>query len=404
MAQYQDREYYIPLRKSDLIDLLCNDRGFAHEQAEQFRRLADLLTATFHFEYHQKLEELKNAYAPFDPDLATQEIAPLSPERRADCLHRLFQQFSWLMERANFKRLDQKVIEKSTREVSDWGLNMDVDFDVFERMELFVRGDVTGIRYRRRWTNWFRLESVQLPIFQRLVLMLKLKKSKRLPANVDVKHVFLKIFKDIPHMDLEMLLPGARIKMPYMQRVKLGGSVLSGAGFVIYSVVKSIVQTAAFGVSFLLGPLAAIGGYGFKQYYGYQSTKTQCSLQLTQSLYFQNLGNNRGVLFALLDEAEEQECREALLAYYTLWRHAGPDGWKATELDDYVEMDLERLANLKVDFEVEDALAKLERLRLVTKREDRFAAVPIDQALERLDHAWDNFFQYNKINLDPINQ
>src|SRR6185295_2115696 len=115
-------------------------------------------------------------------------------------------------------------------------------------------------------------------------------------------------------------------------------------------------------------------------------------LQLTQSLYYQNLGNNQGVLFALLDEAEEQECREALLAYYYLWRHAGPAGWKASDLDDYVEMDLERLADLKVDFEIEDALAKLERLKLVTKIDDRLAAVPIEQALESLDYAWDNYF------------
>jgi hypothetical protein len=142
--------------------------------------------------------------------------------------------------------------------------------------------------------------------------------------------------------------------------------------------------------------LAALLGYGYKQWYGYQTTRTAFSLRLTQSLYYQTLGTNLSVLFHLLDEAEEQECREALLGYYYLWRYGGSEGWTAKNLDDYVEMDLERLANLKVDFEIEDALAKLERLKLVRKNGDRYAAVPIDKALEALDYAWDNYFEYNK--------
>ena len=46
-----------------------------------------------------------------------------------------------------------------------------------------------------------------------------------------------------------------------------------------------------------------------------------------------------------------------------------------------------------VDFEIDDALSKLERLRLVERTaRDRFCAVPIDQALLRLDEDWDSYF------------
>jgi len=80
--------------------------------------------------------------------------------------------------------------------------------------------------------------------------------------------------------------------------------------------------------------LAAGGiGYGYKSFYGYQQTRQRYHLTLTQSLYFQNLDNNAGVLFRLLDEAEEQECRESLLAYYFLWRRAGDTGWPAERLE-----------------------------------------------------------------------
>ena len=396
MAEYQDREHYIPVRRQDLVALLCGDRGLSEPAAAQFRQLCDLLSATFHFEYHRLLEELKDEYASFDPDLCTKQIVQPTPEERGRTLDRLFERFAWLMERANFRRLDRADVEAATLAHSDWGLDMDVDFSIFERFELYSRGDTIGSRCRRRWRNLWRLESVQLPIYQRLVLIVKLKPSKRLPPSVDTEDVFLKIFKDIPKLDLEMLLPGARFRMPGTARLKLGGSFLSGLGLVAYNIGRQIINAAVLGWQFFWMPLFALFGYGYRQYYGYQSTKNACSLRLTQSLYFQNLGNNQGVLFHLLDEAEEQECREAMLAYYYLWRYAGEQGWPMADLDDYVEMDLERLASIKVDFEVDDALAKLERLNLVTKTGDRYLAVPLEQALEHLDSTWDNYFKYNK--------
>lgn len=396
MADYADREHYIPLRRSDLVRLLCQDRGLDSEAAGQLRQLADLLAATFHFEYHQLLEELKDEYAPFDPDECTQPVSALTPQEKHKKLDRLFERFAWLMERANFTRLDHSIVDDASKTASDWGLNMQVDWSIFERLEIYARGDTKGMRYRRRWTNFWRLESVELEQYQRLVLIVKLRPTSRLPRGIDTEDVFLKIFKEIPKVDLEMLLPGARMRMPGSSRLKLGGSFLSGLAWIVYTFFKTVVSSTVLGFAAIYGPMFALFGYGYRQYYGYQSTKTAHSLRLTQSLYYQNLGNNLGVLMHLLDEAEEQESREALLAYYYLWRYAGDNGWTAAHLDDYIEMDLERLANIKVDFEVDDALAKLERLNMVSKSDDRYSAVPIDKALEQLDYTWDNYFKYNK--------
>jgi hypothetical protein len=147
----------------------------------------------------------------------------------------------------------------------------------------------------------------------------------------------------------------------------------------------------------VFGPLALILGYGYKQYSGYQQQKVAYTLKLAQSLYYQSLDGNAGVLFRLLDEAEEQECREAILAYFYLWRYASqrPEGWDAASLDAYAEMDLARRAGVEVDFEIEDALHKLARLGLLEANGDRFKAVPLTQALETLDGLWDNYFTYH---------
>src|ERR1043166_10197250 len=98
MAEYKDREHYIPLRREDLVDLLCSDRDMPAAAVAPFRQLADLLAATFHFEYHRQLEGLKNDYAPFDPDAVTKTIGNLTPPQRAAKLDHLFERFAWLME------------------------------------------------------------------------------------------------------------------------------------------------------------------------------------------------------------------------------------------------------------------------------------------------------------------
>src|ERR1700722_13370818 len=101
MAEYADREHYIPLRKSDLVTLLCRDKQLPAERREAVRQFCTLASAVFHFEYQQWLEELKDDYAPFDPDSETKALAPLLPEDRADRLEKVFSAFIRLMERAN---------------------------------------------------------------------------------------------------------------------------------------------------------------------------------------------------------------------------------------------------------------------------------------------------------------
>jgi hypothetical protein len=400
MAEYKDREHYIPLRRHDLVDLLCGDKDLPTQEREPFRQFCRLVTAIYHFQYHDLLDELKNQYAPFDPDRVTQSIRELTPDARDQQQEKFFSRFDWLLQKANYKKLTREELLKATEAASYWGINMDIDFAVFNQLDVYVRGDTVGKRVRRlMWPPW-GTEEVKVPIYQRLVILMKQNKHKRLGADPDTKSIFLKVFKDMPKADVEMLLPGGRLKMPGIARGKLGASLLGTIGFVGYKLwldLGMLVQAAAaFNLFAFWMPLSLVAGYGYKQIYGYQVSKQTYSLQLTKSLYYQSLDSNGGVLYHLLDEAEEQECREAILGYYYLWRYGGDKGWTARDLDDYVEMDLERLANLKVDFEIEDALDKLAQLGIAEQVGDRYRAVPLNRALEVMDYKWDNYFQYNK--------
>jgi hypothetical protein len=405
MAEYKDREHFIPLRKSDLIELLSRDKKLPAAEREPFRQFCILVSSVFHFEYLKQLEELKDAYAPFDPDADTKPLHPVSEEQRAKNEEQLFDKFTALMERANFKRLKREDVQRALQEVATAsGLNTHVDLDMFQHLELFVRGDVMGRIHRRSWLKLGKKEEIRIPLYQRLVLIVKLRTHKRLDRDVDTTRVYLKFFKEIPKADQDMLLPGARVRLTRLDQALIIYPLAAGIGLTLYNIGASIMESslAALGSLLTWGLAGAIGGYGYKSYHSYQVKKQDYSLKLTKSLYYKSLDSNTGVLMRLLDEAEEQECRETYLAYFCLWKYAPPEGWTAEQLDDYVELYLEGNAKLKVDFEIGDALAKLERLRIVRKTGDTYHAEPLDKALETLDWTWDNYFKYNTADTEKV--
>src|SRR5438270_7474931 len=90
MAEYEDREHYIPLRKSDLVQLLLSDKKLPLDAREDFKQFCKLISAVFHFEYLERLERLKDAFAPFDPDTQTRPLKPLSLDQKEKRLDELF--------------------------------------------------------------------------------------------------------------------------------------------------------------------------------------------------------------------------------------------------------------------------------------------------------------------------
>jgi hypothetical protein len=391
-----NREHYIPLRRADIVERLCRDAWLHPNDAAQMRRWCELASAFLHFRYQRFHDGLKDAYAPYDPEATTVVLlTPPTVDERAAKLDEFFTRIDRLMTRANFITLDQSAIDDASRHNGTAGINLKTDFSLFERFRLYARGESTETITRRPWYRFWRRETITVPLYRRLVVAVKVKPGPRLPKRIDPDRVFLKYFKDIPKADLDLLLPGARVVMPAVHRLKLGGSIVSGLCLLLLNIIKPFVTTAILGVQYMYGLVFGLLGYGWRQYAGYQTTRAALSLRLTENLYYQNLANNAGVLFTLLDEAEEQDTRELILAYFHLWRLAGSAGWTMGELDESVERQLHEWIGTPVDFEVDDALAKLMRLGLAVRRGERFIAVPIEKALIHLDRMWDNAFPYN---------
>jgi hypothetical protein len=140
----------------------------------------------------------------------------------------------------------------------------------------------------------------------------------------------------------------------------------------------------------LLAGVFALGGYLWKQFSNFKNRKLRFMQALTQNLYFKNLDNNAGVFHRLANDAEEEESKEAILAYYFLLTAEKSLGKAA--LDKAIENWFETRWNCAIDFEIDDALQKLLTLGLVKEDDGRFNAIPVAEGIRLLDQRWDNYF------------
>jgi len=192
-----------------------------------------------------------------------------------------------------------------------------------------------------------------------------------------------------------MLLPGARVTLSGLDRSKIGFGLLSGVGTMIYQLFADLmkfIDTLFLPDKALWALAAGAVGYGYKTYYGYQQTKQAYHLTLTQSLYFQNLDSNAGVLTRLFDEAEEQDSCTAILAYYCLWRYGGPAGASSEDLDTAMDLYLDRYSAVPFVCEKGEGLERLKKLRLVEAEGERYRALSPERAIEVLQTTWDEQF------------
>ena len=117
-----------------------------------------------------------------------------------------------------------------------------------------------------------------------------------------------------------MLLPKVTLKMGPVDKVMLSGTGAVGG---ITAITKGAAIAATGGIGGVLLATGIVGGAAFKSWTGYKNKKIKHIMDLSQSLYFTNLDNNKGVLQSAVDQAEDEENKEALLAYFFLLTSPG---------------------------------------------------------------------------------
>jgi Protein of unknown function (DUF3754) len=410
-------ERFIPFRKASIVTM-CVDEVRAEER-ESFRAFVDLLASLLHHEFRSRLEVIKDTYHPFNPDSDTRSIVEPDPGERQAAQQRLVDELSALAEDANFERISVDDLDRAFVEESLMKVRLEADFDDFEQIVFYRRGEHT----RREEVKQFfglRRRTLEFTTYAKVLVYVKFQDAAHFEAKgkkVDdlpftPGSTIIKLFQNVPRADLEMLFPNAQVRMRPIDKLLIGvPAAVSGVIVIATKLIAAVIpvllllgfwvglrrepvqlnqgQLVALGVA-----LMAFGGFVVRQFTKFKTRKIQFMKALSENLYFRNLDNDAGVFHHLLDAAEEEEVKEAVLAYHFLRTAAGP--LTAAELDGRIEEWFTRRWDASFDFEVDDGLAKLRRLRLVDDDgQGRLDAVRLDEAKRRLDEIWDDLFAYN---------
>lgn len=442
MTKEVNRETFIPYRRTDLIELCLQDGQLGSASARTFRDFCEILSAFYHFKFHAYLERLKDNYAPFDPNAATQELEPQTPEKRAAMLAELTADFRTVLERANYRLLSSDEIDLALEERSEIELNTDVNFDDFDRVLCYARGDFKREVEVKKFA-WFK-QQCEVEVHDRVVLFLKFKERAYFEEQgIDLEtksfqpgKVYIFLYKDIPHNDLELMFPNIELSMTLQDRLML---LVPAAGAAVSTLLKILpkliilvgaIAFFAFGATQMFGQeiskqdiynlmpvLAAIlsismvlGGFSFKQYANYKNKLIEFRKKVVDTLFFRNLANHASVLQATIDAAEEEECKEVILAYYHLLASGTP--LTPQELSDRVNTWLRDKLGAKVDFDIDDAVEKMQAIRgdtgektdiclLERDESDRCHVLPLEEAKAIVDWLWDNIFLYANPKVAP---
>jgi len=401
-APPEGRDRYIPLRKSAIVDALLGDDRLDPADRDAMAGLARRLGLIFHIEYFRRREALKDLYVRFNPDQPGEGPVADAPEERRVFLDEL----DAALIAANFTRIGSQELAEAENAPGRVRAKIRIPHEIFDDVRFYGRGRrVREIRFR----TWFGLkeERAETTVYDHIVFVAALshqihrrhlKRTRLRPGSL-----YIKLFRDIARADLDTLYPNAKAVMQIKDIAILVVPAVAGGIPILLNILPAltvlfIVIGAYLGIAgtveddavkkalAALSGLAAVGGFVARQWIKYERTALKYAMQVANNAYYNNLSSNGGSFDQLVGASEESEVKEALLAYFFLHIEGGPLTEEA--LDAKIEAWLRDRFGADVDFEIADALAKLDRLDLVDRDRDEITARPIADAIANADAAW----------------
>ena len=413
------REKFIPVTVSALIDRLTPAGAWPRGEAEAAKRFFRYLEHWRRQRSNAEAMELSHDYEPFSPDTDLLVTRAYTPEEKLAAQKRVVAQMEHLLKRANYEQIDPSNVSMIMTKESHYGLDLFVDFTAFEECLIFYRGASTRRDERRNPRKFYRKEEFDVPIYQRLFLLFKLKpfdvrvnevmvankisraeaerivKKLRasLPGAVSDQNIYMKLFKNIPRTDIEMVFPNTRVKFRLFDKIKLGVSSGGAFGAGVFGTAGKVAAGGLLATNpiALAGAVATLGGVAFRQSMNFVNQKNRYMVVMAQNLYFHSMADNRGVALKLSDRAAEEEVKEDVLLYSVLAKEPAKRS-DLPEIDRAIEKYLSDSFGVTVNFDIEDSLDRLLADGLVVERADGTLVTmrPAEAALF-VDKKWDAF-------------
>jgi hypothetical protein len=383
-------------------------------ERELFRRFARTLRTICHYEYSETLDRLRDDYYYFNPEVAGHAAAD---QARSDCAYDdLIRSLDKVLKDANFEELPHEDIADAHRKRTV-PVEVKAEHDDFREVRFYKRGHHVE---RFEVTEWFglRRREVEIEVFDDIVLVVAMKTQAEIGSRRELRilkrrkiipgSVLLKYFRNIACGDLYALFPNARVVMSNFDKAFIGVPAIAGGIPILLKLYATIsVLFLVAGIYFggsgsvadddmktalaaLMG-IVALGGIAVRQWLKYQHQTLKYHMELTENIYFRNVNNNAGIFDYLIATAEDQETKEAALAYHFIRKaEVAPT---TTEVTDRVETWLAKNFAVNVDFKIADALETLNRLGLVRREGEQLFVPPLESAILQLHQVWNNFFK-----------
>ncbi len=364
-------ESFIPIETPDLIDHLLGRGELSLNSEQRFRECCDSIENLLYQRtgsYHTQFSQL---YASIDPDFDGKIPEGIESPDTAANAQTLMQLCEEILFAAAYRKVEQDEVERCVGVASQFGVRLHVDFGLFKHLAVYARGDIVGTKFRRRLRRLYQPESVDIPVYQRMVVLFQLHEDVVAGEELRASALHLRMFKNIPRQDVDMLLPGARVRLSKIDRAKiivpsLGGFLLSLrklAQFFLIFAALTLYSTAV-----LVGLIFVAIGYVVKSVLSYFHTKDKHLLTLTRNLYFQKLDTNAGVAYRMIHQAHRQTSLECLLALHGILSNGEPISTR--RLRRKCERMLREAADIEVAFQIDRALQRLTEMDMIETTAD----------------------------------
>lgn len=407
-------EKFLPVTKAALLDRLTLDNRWPADETLPVRRFFRYLDYWRQQQYAIRQIGLMEAFEPFSPDTDLLVTHEYTVEERRHLQREVVAGVERLLQQANYTKIDPTKMDLIMTRDSAYGLDLAVDMDAFDDILIYYRGISTKTNSRRNYKKLGRLEDVEIPVFRRLCLLFKLRpfqdrvdaamaekkwtrrqaekfvtqKRAHLPPGIKEGNIYVKLFRNIPHTDLEMVFPNTQVRFRTMDKLRLGATTGGGLGFGLFTSAGKVALLASNPIA-AAGAALGLGGIAFRQAMSFVNQKQRYMVVMAQNLYFLSMADNRSAIVKLADRAAEEDIKEEWLLYCVLAKSQATRA-DLPAIDRAIEGHVQLEFGVNVNFDIEDALDRLIADGVVTEQADGVLTTlnPADAA-RHIDLKWD---------------
>nr|XP_012567443.1 uncharacterized protein LOC101503058 isoform X2 [Cicer arietinum] len=294
---------------------------------DEFKLDNILLKKYFDAHPYNNLPDFYDKYIIFRRGIGIDQTSDYFIMEKVDMLIARF--WSYLLTTLRLEKLFLKRVQRHSKKDIDDSENY--EDDVYERIRLE--------NMPLSFNNLLSKTTIQEPTFDRMIVVYRKASSN----SKQERGIFVKHFKNIPMADMEIVLPEKKNPgLTPMDWVKFLVSAIVGLVAVVSSLRAATTDSRVIGAL-----LSTVVGYFIKTYFTFQKNLAAYQNMITNAMYEKQLDSGKGTLLHLCDDVIQQEVKE--------------------ELDQRCEKLIKEEFNETCNFEVDDAIHKLEKLGIVTK-------------------------------------